>query len=70
MSTEPSPTPETQRPTQTPTEIAARGRTDPWASSDEQDGGERLAARAPRQFEPYSIARLRNLMDEANAYCS
>lgn len=71
MSTEPTPTPDSKSTTDpTPTtEIAARGRADPWAA----DGaGEPTltAARAPRQFEPRSLARMRNLMDDDNAYCN
>ena len=87
MSTEPTPTSDT-RPTADPqpttddqptagartTEIAARGREDPWAADDEvasaADGGAIPTARAQRQFDPTSIARLRNLMDDENAYCS
>jgi hypothetical protein len=67
MSTEPTPTQESQT-TAPRTEPAARGRPDPWAATDE----DRLPATAlaPRQFEPYSTARMRNLMDDDNAYCS
>ncbi len=63
MSTEPTPTHDT-RPTAT-TETAARGRPDPWATTDE---GRPATALAPRQFEPYSTARMRNLMDDDNAH--
>lgn len=70
MSTEPAPTTD-PRPTtdSTTTEIAARRRTDRWAST-EESAPSFLAARAPRQFEPACRKRLRNLMDEENAYCS
>jgi hypothetical protein len=65
MSTEPASTHDSHA-TRT-TEIAARGRTDPWAAT---DGDDRTpAASAPRQFEPYSLARMRNLVDDENAYC-
>ena len=67
MSTEPAPTHDS-RPTARTTEIAARGRTDRWATTDEADPTP--TARAPRQFEPRSLARMRNLMDDDNAYCS
>ena len=64
MSTEPTPTQEPR--TTATTEPAARGRPDPWAATDE----DRLPATAlaPRQFEPYSMARMRNLMDDDNAH--
>ena len=67
MSTEPAPTHDS-RSTARPTEIAARGRGDRWAATNETDPAP--TARAPRQFEPYSLARMRNLMDDDNAYCS
>ena len=67
MSTEPAPTHDS-RSTARPTEIAARGRGDPWAATDETDPTPTV--RAPRQFEPRSLARMRNLMDDDNAYCS
>ena len=63
MSTEPAPTHDSR-----PTEIAARGRTDRWAATDGTDSTP--TARAPRQFDPHSLARMRNLMDDDNAYCS
>lgn len=50
------------------TDIAARGRPDPWAAPDETPSSP-IAARSPRQFEPSCRRRLRNLMDEENAYC-
>lgn len=50
------------------TAITARGRSDPWA--DEDATPNLSAARAPRQFEPTVRERLRNLMDDENAYCS
>lgn len=69
MSTEPAPTHDAQSMTAAETtEIATRGRDDPWAATDETDASS--AARAPRQFEPYSLARMRNLMDDENAYCN
>ncbi|PSP39808.1 hypothetical protein BRC63_06685 [Halobacteriales archaeon QH_10_70_21] len=68
MSTGPAPTHDPQTTTRT-TEIAARGRTDPWAATDGTDPAP-AAARAPRQFEPLSLARMRNLVDDENAYCS
>jgi hypothetical protein len=77
MSTEPTPTSDaqsmttTQSPTDTPaTEITARGREDPWAADDEPAMQGPATARAQRQFDPRSIARLRNLMDDENAYCN
>jgi hypothetical protein len=66
MSTNPQTTPEPQ-PTTTPTEITARGHTDPWAAPGE--GTAMPSARAQRQFEPTRRERLRNLMDKENAYC-
>ena len=69
MSTEPNPTSESQPTTTAPTEIAARGGSDPWAAADPADP-ELTSARAPRQFDPYSLARMRNLVDEENAYCN
>lgn len=68
MSTEPTPT-QDPRPTQPTTEIAARGRSDPWADDDASPGAA-PTARVQRQFEPYSLARMRNLMDDENAYCN
>ena len=74
MSTEPTPTPDPESPTETPpTEIAARSGEDPWAAADEAvDAAEldRPSTAAQRQFDPHSVARLRNLVDDANAYCS
>ena len=75
MSTEPTPTSDAQPTTDAPTtDVAARGREDPWAADDETveaaDGGALPTTSAQRQFDPYSIARLRNLMDDENAYCS
>ena len=65
MSTEPTPTQEPR--TTATTEPAARGRPDPWAA----DGEDRVPATAlaPRQFEPSSMAQMRNLMDDDNAHC-
>ena len=72
MSTGPTPTPESQSTTdpQTTTEIAARGRVDPWTAG--EDAGERQVSttRAQRQFDPCSRSRMRNLVDEENAYCN
>ena len=67
MSTGPTSTHDS-RPTARATEIAARGRTDRWAASDGTDPAP--TAHAPRQFDPHSLARMRNLMDDDNAYCS
>ncbi|WP_254839507.1 hypothetical protein [Natronomonas marina] len=64
MSTEPASTHDSHA-TRT-TEIAARSRTDPWAATDER---RTPTASAPRQFEPYSLARMCNLIDDENAYC-
>ena len=64
MSTEPIPTQESR--TTATTELAARGRPDPWAATDEDRPP--ATALAPRQFEPYSKARMRNLMDGDNAH--
>lgn len=72
MSTEPTtpePKPTDTRPP-TETEIAARGRTDPWAGDAAAAGNLGVAERAPRQFDPACRKRLRNLMDEENAYCN
>jgi hypothetical protein len=72
MSIEPTSTDEPQSTTDTrPTEITARGRSDPWAAPDEADapGNTAAVARSPRQFDPLSLARMCNLVDEANAYC-
>lgn len=71
MSTNPKPTTEPQ-PTTVPTtarttELEARGRADPWTAP-----GETVrtpAERTQRQFEPTCRERLRNLVDEENAYC-
>jgi hypothetical protein len=78
MSTEPTQTPD-QRPTEdaapteegAPTAVAARGRPDRWAADDGAavDRGS-PAGRSQLLFDPRSIARLPNLVDEANAYCS
>jgi hypothetical protein len=68
MSTEPPSTPDAPTPDAAPTAVAARGRSDPWADDD----GTLAAAptgRVQRQFEPYSLARVRNLIDDENAYC-
>jgi hypothetical protein len=70
MSTEPPTTSESQPTTDAPTKIAARGRSDPWAATDDPGRLELASARAPRQFDPYSLARMRNLVDEENAYCN
>ena len=74
MSTEPTSTPEPQPTTDaaTATEIAARGGSDPWAADADNEALalELTAARAPRQFDPHSVARARNLIDDENAYCS
>jgi hypothetical protein len=67
MSTNPETTPESQPTTTRTTEIAARGRTDPWAAADETTKAP--SARAQRQFEPTCRKRMRNLVDEENAYC-
>ena len=78
MSTEPTPTSE-PRPTEDPsttedaatTEIAARGRDDPWTVDDGAAvDRESPASRSQLLFDPRSIARLRNLIDEENAYRS
>ena len=68
MSIEPTTSPESQRRNTTTTKIAARGRSDPWATADEHTDA-LTAARAPRQFEPLSFTRMQNLMDGENAYC-
>lgn len=72
MSTEPTPTPDTEPTPETPpTEIAARGGDDPWTAADETlDDLDRPSTAAQQLFDPYSVARLRNLMDDENAYCS
>jgi len=66
MSTNLQTTAETQPTTQT-TEIAARGGSDPWAAPGESTA--RPSARTQRQFEPTARDRLKNLMDDENAYC-
>ena len=73
MSTESTPTPEPRPTTDTPpTEIAARTGEDPWAAADEAADADlaRPSTAAQRLFDPHSVARLRNLMDDENAYCS
>jgi hypothetical protein len=68
MSTNPPTTP-TPEPHPT-TEIAARGRPDPWTAADEAGGSPpRPSTRTQRQFEPTASDRLRNLVDGENAYC-
>jgi len=67
MSTNPQTTPESQPATTRTTEIAARGRTDPWAAPDEAAAAP--STRAQRQFEPTCRKRVRSLVDEENAYC-
>ena len=71
MSTELTPTSDTEPTPQTPpTEIAARG-DDPWTAADETpDDLDRPSTAAQQLFDPYSLARLRNLVDDENAYCS
>ncbi|WP_181690876.1 hypothetical protein [Natronomonas sp. LN261] len=66
MSTNPQTTPEPKPTTQT-TEIAARRGSDPWATPDESTSSP--ARRTQRQFEPTARNRLKNLMDDENAYC-
>ncbi|MFQ3320326.1 MAG: hypothetical protein ACI8UR_001675 [Natronomonas sp.] len=51
------------------TEIAARSGADPWADADSAEPT-LTAAKAPRQFEPTRHERLRNLIDDENAYCN
>lgn len=71
MSTEPSTAPDTQPTTNAQTtEIAARGGSDPWADDSATADPELTAAKAPHQFDPLSLARMRNLMDDENAYCN
>lgn len=68
MSTEPTPTPDSRPTTETPpTDIAARGREDPWAV-DDATAADSPVARSQLQFDPRSVARLRNLVDAENAY--
>jgi hypothetical protein len=68
MSTEP-PSPPDPPTTETPTTaVAARGRADPWTDDDATTAAA-PTKRVQRQFEPYSLARMRNLMDDDNAYC-
>jgi len=50
------------------TEIATRQKDDPWAAPGETPT-DSVAERSPRQFEPGCRRRLRNLMDDENAYC-
>ena len=66
MSTNPQTTPEPQSTART-TEIAARRGTDPWAAPGESTPS--AAAGTQRQFEPTARNRLKNLMDDENAYC-
>jgi len=65
MSTNPQTTPEPNPTTQT-TEIATRRGGDPWAAPDESTPSP--AGRTQRQFEPTARNRLKNLMDDENAY--
>lgn len=69
MSTEPSTTPDPQLTDARTTEISARGRTDPWATEESDEAATLTTAKAPQQFDPLSLARMRNLMDGDNAYC-
>ncbi|MES3516050.1 MAG: hypothetical protein PPP58_00105 [Natronomonas sp.] len=57
-------TPQTQNPQPT------TRRTDPWAADADASTTALSVARAPRQFEPTSRVRMKNLMDEENAYSS
>ena len=68
--TESRPNTETQSITEThiTTAVAARGRADPWTVPGETSSF--TVDRAPRQFEPTCRKRLRNAMDEENAYVS
>ncbi|QLD85520.1 hypothetical protein HWV23_07205 [Natronomonas halophila] len=68
MSTEPSTTYDSQLTDARTTEISARG-TDPWATEETNEAADLTAADAPQQFDPLSLARMRNLMDDDNAYC-
>jgi hypothetical protein len=66
MSTEPPSTPDDPS-TETPrTAVAARGRPDPW-TDDDATTATAPTKRVQRQFEPYSLARMRNLIDGENA---
>lgn len=69
MSTEPPSTPDPHTSQPSTTAVAARRGSDPWADDDATLTGA-ATARAQRQFDPYSLARMRNLMDEENAYCN
>ena len=68
MSTNPTPTAEPHTTTRT-TEIAARRGTDPWTAPGETPTNGAPSALAQRQFEPTARDRLKNLVDEENAYC-
>lgn len=68
MSTEPSTTYDAQLTDARTTEISARG-TDPWATEETNEAADLTSAKAPQQFDPLSLARMRNLMDDDNAYC-
>ncbi|MFQ3283927.1 MAG: hypothetical protein ACI9TI_000628 [Natronomonas sp.] len=65
MSTNPQTTPEPQPTTRT-TEIAARRGSDPWAAPGESTASP--TAQTQRQFEPTASDRLKNLVDDENAY--
>ena len=61
MSTEPSST------SDQPTAVADRGRADP-RTDDDASTAAGPTKRVQRQFEPYSHARMRNLVEDDNAY--
>jgi len=67
MSTEPPSTPDPPTTETPPTAVAARDRADPWTDDDATTAAA-PTKRVQRQFEPYSPARMRNLIDDDNAY--
>jgi len=68
MSTEPPSTPDPHATRPPSTAVAARRGSDPWADDDATTTAPTTLVQ--RQFDPYSLARLRNLMDDDNAYCN
>lgn len=69
MSTEPPSTPDPYASPAPTTDVAARRGSDPWAD-DDTTSTPAPTTLVQRQFDPYSLARLRNLMDDENAYCN
>jgi len=69
MSTEPTSTPDPHATRSPTTAVAARRGTDPWAE-DETNPTAAPTTLVQHQFDPHSLARMRNLIDDENAYCN